>query len=327
VFEDIGDPNKFLKQIREWDPAYPTPVFEIFQAFEQYAWNYFNAVQELKNELRDIEGQFVMQLLKDNYIRVTLMSFNKKEYHVEANLENYPRIEWVFTPEVSQILGPSNEFMARYQEREKKPRMIDILNDIAWEIDKNTKLAFDFRVLQGNVSEAISGLELDPKKKTIKGFINGELKTEATRFEFHADFSKGYPENPPEISLTPVGDVDQDIIGKLQHHITESGASWTSTSMFIDLLNKIHLAIFKSSIITCVLCHKLFCPACDNPLYLPKGVEGKTCYVECANCNRPYHKHCFDSTISSIGKCAVCMQSFVASDGKGGKASLELDLK
>ena len=327
IFEELGEPKRFLKQLRDWDPGYPPAIYEVFQAFESYAFNYYNAVQELKDELRLIEGEFVMQLLKDNYIRITLMSFDKQEYHVEINLERYPNVEWIFTPELEQVIGKQDEFMQRYNATKGKIALVTILHDISWAIDKRNRLFFDYKVLVNNVTEAISDLKIDDGKKIITGCINGELKTASVRFEFVADFSKGYPEIPPEISLTPAGDVDQTILDKLETFIADSGATWSNTSFFIDLLNQIHMAIFKSSIVTCVLCHKLFCPDCDEPLYLPKGTKGKTCFVECANCHRPYHKHCFEKTIQSIGKCSVCMQSFMAEDGKGGSSNLELNFK
>ena len=327
VIDEIGDPELFLSQLRKWDPGYPAPIFEIFQSFESYAYNYYNSVQELKNELRDIEGEFVMELIRDNYIRITLISFNKQEYHVEIDLERYPQLGWTFTPEVEQITGPTAEYMARYANRPEKPSMLDVLHDLSWEIDKFNRLSFDYKVLVNNVTEAVTDLRMDADKKLVTGIINGELKTESARFEFVADFSKGYPEKPPIISLTPIGDIEQDVLGKLQNYISESGTTWTHSSFFIDLLNQVHMAIFKSSIITCVICHKLFCPTCDDPLYLPKGVEGKTCFVECSNCHRPYHAHCFKNTIQSIGKCSVCMQSFVAEDGKGGKGNLQLQFE
>ncbi|MBD3188868.1 hypothetical protein GF325_18715 [Candidatus Bathyarchaeota archaeon] len=325
VLEEMGDPNNFIKALRQWDPAYPTPVFEIFQAFEQYTWNYFNSVQELKDQLREIEGEFVLQLIRDNYIRITLISFNKKEYSIEIDLQDYPDLKWVFPPDVEAILGSASTFLAKYQDLEQKPKMIDLLHDISWEIDKHNKLSFDFKVLQANASDVVTELKLDPVAKKITGFIQGELKTAEAKFEFVADFSKGYPEKPPEITLNPVGTVDDEVIGKLQHYIADSGANWTPGSFFIDLLNHINMAIFKSSLITCVVCHKLFCPTCDNPLYLPKSIEGKTCHVVCSNCKRPYHKHCFENTIRSIGKCAVCMQSFVAEGESGEKKNLSLD--
>lgn len=327
VIEELGEPMRFVKQLRDWDPGYPPAIFEIFQAFELYAFNYYNAVQELKDELRMIEGEFVMQLLKDNYIRITLMSFDKQEYHVEVNLERYPNVEWIFTPELEQAVGTRDEFMDRYKDIKEKIRILNVLHDISWAIDKRNRLAFDYKVLVNNATEAISDLKIDNDNKTISGCINGELKTASVRFEFVADFSKEYPERPPEISLSPVGDVEQGVFDKLESFIADSGATWSNTSFFIDLLNQIHVAIFKSSIITCVLCHKLFCPDCDQPLYLPKGKQGKTCYVECASCHRPYHKHCFEKTIQTIGKCAVCMQSFMAEDSKGGSSNLELNFK
>ncbi|MHA1791834.1 MAG: hypothetical protein ACTSVI_04255 [Promethearchaeota archaeon] len=325
IYEEIGDPNNFLKALREWDPAYPTPIYEIFQAFEQYAWNYFSAVQELKNELREIEGEFPVQILRDNYLRITLISFNKKEYNVEVDVQDYPDVKWVFTPEIEKILGPVDAFMQNYANYKEKPTMLNVLHDISWMIDKDNRLAFDFKVLQANASDMVTDLKFDPVGKKITGFINGELKSEKTKFKFTADFSKDYPEKPPIISIEPEGEVDQEVIGKLQHYISESGTTWTPSSFFIDLLNQINMAIFKSSIITCVICHKLFCPTCDLPLYLPRSVEGKTCRVVCSNCKRPYHKHCFENTIKSIGKCAICMQSFVAEDEEGQKKNLELD--
>jgi hypothetical protein len=181
-------------------------------------------------------------------------------------------------------------------------------------------------VLVNNVTESITDLRIDPDKRLITGTINGELKTAAVKFEFVADFSKGYPEKPPEIALTPAGEVEADVLAKLETFIAESGATWSNTSFFLDLLNQIHMAIFKSSIVTCILCHKLYCPSCDEALFLPKGAKGRTCFVSCSNCRRPYHRHCFEKVVSSIGKCAVCMSSFIGSAKSDDASTLELNL-
>ncbi|MFX0102530.1 MAG: hypothetical protein ACFFCS_23385, partial [Candidatus Hodarchaeota archaeon] len=127
-------------------------------------------------------------------------------------------------------------------------------------------------------------------------------------------------------SLKPAADLDQDVLEKIRKYIDDVSTKWTPTTIFLDLLNSIHVAIFKSSVVTCVICHKLFCPKCDNPLFLPKGIEGKTCHVDCSSCHRPYHYHCFNDTISMMGKCAVCMKSFIAQATEDGQSSLDLDL-
>jgi hypothetical protein len=37
--------------------------------------------------------------------------------------------------------------------------------------------------------------------------------------------------------------------------------------------------------------------------------EEDGCYEECPYCGRSYHKHCWDKTIKSFGKCGFCLET------------------
>jgi len=59
----------------------------------------------------------------------------------------------------------------------------------------------------------------------------------------------------------------------------------------------------QSKKITCVICYKDNCPSCERKL------EGdNTCYEECPYCERIYHKHCWEKTIKTFGKCGFCLE-------------------
>jgi len=33
-----------------------------------------------------------------------------------------------------------------------------------------------------------------------------------------------------------------------------------------------------------------------------------SCHSECPHCNRAYHRHCWEQTIQSFGKCGFCLR-------------------
>ena len=55
--------------------------------------------------------------------------------------------------------------------------------------------------------------------------------------------------------------------------------------------------------ITCVICYKENCPICER-----KITGEDTCYEECPFCERTYHKHCWENTIKTFGKCGFCLE-------------------
>jgi hypothetical protein len=59
----------------------------------------------------------------------------------------------------------------------------------------------------------------------------------------------------------------------------------------------------KDNKITCVICYKDNCPTCER-----KIVGENTCYEECPYCERTYHKHCWEKTIKTFGKCGFCLE-------------------
>jgi len=56
--------------------------------------------------------------------------------------------------------------------------------------------------------------------------------------------------------------------------------------------------------IQCVICHTDTCSTCGH------SITGEdACYEECPYCERSYHKHCWNKTMQTFGKCGFCLET------------------
>ncbi len=53
----------------------------------------------------------------------------------------------------------------------------------------------------------------------------------------------------------------------------------------------------------CIICYKSTCPKCNAEI-----TGENSCFEECPYCESKYHKHCWDKTIRSFGKCGFCLE-------------------
>jgi len=58
---------------------------------------------------------------------------------------------------------------------------------------------------------------------------------------------------------------------------------------------------------SCIICREFSCKICGKNLESSNS-NGEICKINCPNCNRVYHKHCWDQTIANFGKCAFCLK-------------------
>ncbi|MFX1381691.1 MAG: nitrous oxide reductase family maturation protein NosD [Promethearchaeota archaeon] len=53
----------------------------------------------------------------------------------------------------------------------------------------------------------------------------------------------------------------------------------------------------------CILCFQSTCPTCNSNL-----IGENNCFEECPYCESVYHRHCWNKTIHSFGKCGFCLE-------------------
>jgi len=137
--------------------------------------------------------------------------------------------------------------------------------------------------------------------------MKGEMKTKDLTFEFKASFPPDYPSSAPKVELLSKLEEQETVKEGIEKSIKEFFTSWSNFSFLIDLFNTISRTIFNVSTLTCILCHKIECPVCQQKIAAPEGEE--SCHARCPHCERDYHDHCWQQTISSFGKCGFCLRA------------------
>jgi len=135
--------------------------------------------------------------------------------------------------------------------------------------------------------------------------MRGKMKTEDLTFKFQINLPIDYPMKLPEVKVINEFELEahEKIKNDLHASFDDFFKEWTPFSYLVDLFNLISKKIFEVSVVSCVICHKIECPSCTK-----KIAGDDSCHTECPHCNRAYHKHCWEQTIKSFGKCGFCLR-------------------
>ena len=125
-------------------------------------------------------------------------------------------------------------------------------------------------------------------------------------FKFQINLPREYPMKMPEVKVLNEFEVEshEKIKDDLHSSFKDFFSKWTPFSYLIDLFNLISEKIFEISAVSCVICHNLQCPTCSSKIAGPDS-----CNILCPHCERAYHKHCWQQTIKSFGKCGFCLKA------------------
>jgi hypothetical protein len=149
--------------------------------------------------------------------------------------------------------------------------------------------------------------EYHPETNSIEIEMAGQMKTKDLNFEFTIQLTENYPSEAPKLTLKSELEGHEDVIEKLKPHLDAFGKDWSTFSYLIDVFNNISKAIFEVSVLSCVICYKVECPDCAKSIAAANSDD--QCFAECKHCGRAYHKHCWDKTIQSFGKCGFCLRA------------------
>ncbi|MBY8982571.1 MAG: hypothetical protein KGD57_06465, partial [Candidatus Lokiarchaeota archaeon] len=158
------------------------------------------------------------------------------------------------------------------------------------------------------LGEHYNNINYDPLSNTINVDMKGKMKSEDLTFEFKIELPKDYPMRIPKITVLNEFELEthEKIKNDLNTSFKDFYDDWTPNHYLVDLFNLILKKIFEVSVVACVICHKIDCPACKVRI---AGADEGSCHIECPYCERPYHKHCWDQTIKSFGKCGFCLKT------------------
>lgn len=300
----IPDPYAQLATLRGWNPAHPPSIVEVVRELESSLWS----LNEIEGKLKRIFGEFEASYVPNSKtaVKVTILTFGFQEFHVTIDLKAFPRRPAVmYSQNLAALIKTPPEQLKVMQNwdnsEEKEP--VAIVREINWLIDKESRMSFEIDLLKSNLKD----VTWDPLAKTVIAKMKGSMKTQEVTFDFKAKLPENYPMSPPTIELLSEL-AEESMEEKMKASLKTLLTNWNpNASYLIDAFNALSKAIFEVSVISCIICHKIPCVTCGNVLDSPDpNVE--TCKAECPYCNRVYHKHCWDQTIASFGKCGFCLR-------------------
>lgn len=300
----FGDINEKLKILKNWKEKSPSHIVEIIRELESKLW----FLSEVEIETKKISGSYKTEIINNIFsnLKVILLTYGFKEYTLNVDLSNYPNFPKIeYSTDLNDLIKTPVENLAVYKNWKKKDsHVVEILEEISWLVDKNSRINFEIDLLKGGMKEVKYLAELN----SITAKLAGQLKTKDLTFEFDVKLPDNYPMTAPEFVLKTDLEGMEDLEKKLKKQIKEFVGSWHPFNYLIDLFNRISKAIFEVSVVSCVICHQIDCPSCKSKISILNIDYGEECQVMCPACERLYHKHCWDQTILSFGKCGFCLR-------------------
>ncbi|NHJ20069.1 MAG: hypothetical protein EAX91_03925 [Candidatus Lokiarchaeota archaeon] len=300
----IGDVYQNLEVLRAWNPNNPSHIVDILHELEGKLF----FIKDIEQESKKIHGEYQCDLVTDDMtkLKVHLVTYGFKEYLLDVNLESYPKPPEVnLSSHLQEIIRtPLTELKSYKNWTEGESEPVEIVRELAWLVDKNSRINFEIELLK----EHYKKIEYNPSTSILNVDMKGKMKTQDLIFQFQIDLPVDYPMTVPSIKITNEFELEshEKIKQDLQSSFKSFFDDWSPFSYLVDLFNAISKKIFEVSVVSCVICHKIGCPTCSLKI---AGSEEETCHTDCPYCERSYHKHCWEQTIKSFGKCGFCLKT------------------
>ena len=301
VLNIIKDPDRTLDTLKNWDPKNPVHIIDIIRELERKLF----FVKEIETQYKNISGEYQCEKIPDNLtsVKVHLLTYGFKEYLITVDLESYPKPPIIeLPPDLQEIVNiPISELKSFSNWVENESNAVELIREITWLVDKNSRINFEIDLLKDHYKN----ITYDPSTAILLVEMKGKMKTEDLTFEFQINLPSDYPMKVPDIKVVNEFEIEahEKIRDDLHASFDDFFKEWTPFSYLVDLFNLISKKIFEVSVVSCVICHKIECPSCTK-----KIAGDDSCHTECPHCNRAYHRHCWEQTIQSFGKCGFCLR-------------------
>jgi len=304
AYKLIGDVYQKLKILKTWNEKRPFHVVDILHELETKLF----FIKDIEQESKKILGEYQCDLDSEDItkLHVHLVTYGFKEYTMDINLETYPKPPIInLSLVLEQIIMTSLTELDSYKnwvEGESEP--VEIVRELAWLVDKDSRINFEIELLK----EHYKKIEYIPSTSILNVDMKGKMKTQDLMFQFQIELPNDYPMKVPSIKIINEFELEshEKIKQDLQSSFKNFFDDWSPFSYLVDLFNAISKKIFEVSVVSCVICHKIDCPTCSLKI---AGSEQETCHTDCPYCERSYHKHCWEQTIKSFGKCGFCLKT------------------
>ncbi|MCJ7650429.1 MAG: hypothetical protein MUP85_17610, partial [Candidatus Lokiarchaeota archaeon] len=299
----LGEPNSILKSLKNWKDDETKHVVDVLRDLETKLF----FIKKIEADSKKIIGEYQCDLDPNDptKLKVHLMTYGFKEYMVDVDLGPYPKIPHILlSTELQNLINlPTNGLKAFREWKENESKTVEVLREIAWLVDKNSRINFELELLK----EHYKDIQFDASTQILLIDMKGKMKTQDLTFKFQIGLPNDYPMKMPEIKVLNEFELEthEKIKNELQSSFKSFFEEWTPFKYLVDLFNVISKNIFEVSVLSCVICHKIDCPTCSLKI---AGPEKEVCHVDCPYCERSYHLHCWQQTIRSFGKCGFCLK-------------------
>ncbi len=299
----LGDLTQGLKILREWSDKKPPNIVDVVREIERKLYS----LKDIEAQAKGIMGEYKVEKkgAAMSNLHVHLLTFGFKDYTLDVDLTPYPNApEITFSPELASLVKVTSQDLDNLKNwKPKESEVVGILREVSWLVDKNSRLKFEVELLESGLKD----VAFNPEMQEIHIKMKGEMKTKDVTFDFKATIPPDYPSIAPKVELVSKLEEMDSVKEGINKSLKQFFSSWSNFSFLIDLFNSISKTIFNVSTLTCILCHKLECPSCQQKIAAQEGEE--SCHARCPHCERDYHDHCWQQTISSFGKCGFCLRS------------------
>jgi len=300
----IGDVYQKLEVLRNWNVKQPSHIVDILHELE----NKLFFIKDIEQESKKILGEYQCDLDSEDVtkLKVHLVTYGFKEYLMDVNLESHPKPPIInLSSQLQQIImTPLTELDSYKNWVNGESEPVEVIRELAWLVDKNSRINFEIELLKDHYKK----IEYNASTSILNVDMKGKMKTQDLMFQFQIDLPIDYPMKVPSIKITNEFELEshEKIKEDLQSSFKNFFDDWSPFSYLVDLFNAISKKIFEVSVVSCVICHKIDCPTCSLKI---AGPEQETCHTDCPYCERSYHKHCWEQTIKSFGKCGFCLKT------------------
>ena len=287
-----------MKSLTNWDERNLQDSYD-YPGCESRLWT----LNDILLESKYIFGEYGAQNIDESFtnLKVSIMSYGFEVFDLEVDISDYPKPPKIKYSEKLQNLvkTPPQSLDSMKNWKEKESRTVDVIREIAWLLEKSTRIDFELKLLKG-LKKAV----YKPEESLIEIEMAGQMKTKDLNFEFNIQLPPTYPMDAPKLTLKSELEGHEDVVEKLKPFMDDFGKGWSTFSYLIDVFNNISKAIFEVSVLSCVICYKTECPDCGKPIAAATAEE--QCQAECKHCGRSYHNHCWQKTIHL--ECGFCLR-------------------
>ncbi|GAF70083.1 unnamed protein product, partial [marine sediment metagenome] len=193
----LRDPYRTLNTLREWSSKKPPHIVDLLHELEK---NLF-FIKEIEIQSKRISGEYQSKKIPNSLtaLKVHLMTYGFKEYTMVIDLESYPNPPVIdLSPELQQIIQISTTELDAYKNwKENESEPVEIVREISWLVDKNSRINFEIDLLKDHYKN----IKYEPSTAILHVEMKGKMKTEDLTFEFQINLPIDYPMKMPEVKV------------------------------------------------------------------------------------------------------------------------------